>query len=141
MSQTVTKTASTRSNDNRSGSVPWTIDPPPTGGTVANVTGQSYFLKAIAWGFAIPRDATLAGVTITMTRSSDTASAVNEWNVCMLNGAGTPGSNLSDMAELTTTPTAKSYGSTSNKLGMEIGDLNSPVFGFEVQVVPGGGGP
>lgn len=122
-----------QSNAVGGGTINWTIV--AQGGNVSLNDGESSkILKFIGWGFEIPRDAALNGVTVTFTRSCDTGNMVSEDKAYMYNGAGTKSSDMSDHATYPTSPTAKSYGSTSNILGMNLPDVNSPMFGFGVFV-------
>ena len=104
--------------------------------TASNSAADTVYLVGSNFGFAIPAGAIINGVTVTVTRSSNTATNVKD-KVVQLAPAGTlGGTNKANTGTAWgTTFTSPTYGGTSDLWGLTLGasDLNNSAFAVYLQ--------
>jgi hypothetical protein len=108
--------------------------------TVALATSStiSNYLQASGYGFSIPTDATISGISVTINRYASSTSVVYDNVVQLMTGGSIVGTNQASTSAWTTTTSATaSYGGTSSlwgKASWTPSEINSTDFGVALSV-------
>ncbi|HEY5472382.1 MAG TPA: hypothetical protein VIK32_04235, partial [Candidatus Limnocylindrales bacterium] len=102
---------------------------------------QSHYLRATGYGFTLPTDAIIDGITVTINRAATLTGSghrIRDAVVSLLKGGSVTGGNLG--ATGTNWPTsmsAQTYGGAANLWGgtWSAADINSPTFGVELSAL------
>ncbi|HWA31994.1 MAG TPA: vWA domain-containing protein, partial [Candidatus Paceibacterota bacterium] len=137
------RTGSSFTNNNSAGAVDW-INPNPAQNNVTLGKNQtSHYLKATNFGFSIPANAVIRGISVNMTRSAQYNSGgffgsnnLSDNSVRLVKGNTITGSDKAGNQAWSTSNTPASYGSPSDlwNTAWTPSDINSSNFGLVFSV-------
>lgn len=99
------------------------------------LNGQSsQYLKATNFGFAIPTDATVAGVTVAIERNSTVGATTVDNSVKLVKGGTISGNDKASASTWGTSDAVATYGSATDLWGLALtpADINLSTFGVAV---------
>ena len=104
---------------------------------VTNSGNTSNYLKVTNFGFSIPSNATIVGISVAVSRFSDGNNITD--NTVKLIKAGSYVGNVTSTATWPTTETTITYGSSTNLWGQSWtpSDINNSSFGFALRISSG----
>lgn len=105
--------------------------------SVLLATQVSNYLKCTNFGFTIPLDATIVGVTVNIERSSTIVATTNDNSVKLVKGGVISGSDKAVGTAWGTADSVAVYGSASDLWGLALtpADINSSTFGVVISAV------
>jgi hypothetical protein len=120
-----------------------------TGASNASISDGSYatsglllgqisrYLKVTNFGFTIPLDATITGVTVNVERSTTTLNATHDNSVRLVKNGDVSGDNKATVTQWPTSDAITSYGSSTDLWGLSLtpADINSSDFGVVISAV------
>ena len=101
----------------------------------ALLLGQiSNYLKVTNFNFAIPTDATISGITVSVERNATSLSAVNDSSLRLVKGGVISGNDKASATPWTTSDVVATYGSASDLWGLTLtpSDVNASNFGVVI---------
>lgn len=100
-------------------------------------TQTSNYLKAMGFNFNIPSDATITGVTVTITKHSTVTATTTDGSVKLVKGGSISGNDKASAATWGTSDSDFSYGSSSDLWGLSLtpADINNSTFGIVINAV------
>lgn len=104
------------------------------------LAGQiTHYLKATNFGFAIPTDATILGVTVEVERSSTVLSTTVDQSIKLVKGGTISGDEKAAGGTWPTTDAYATYGSATDLWGLTLtpADLNLSTFGVAIGATTG----
>lgn len=134
----------TFASDSALGSIAWTsatnaIVSDNIYATSVLLLGQiTNYLKATNFGFSIPSDATITGITVKIERSSNTLNATHDNSVKLTVSGATTGNDKADAGtEWPTSDTVATYGTATDLWGgtWTPSQINDSTFGVEVSAI------
>lgn len=147
MSLTAWKTSQTQENETGADSNSW--------GTMSNVAASddnysacsigknevSDFFNAKNFGFSIPANATIDGITVRIETKSSATNTLKDQTIQLLVGGSRSGDNKAISDYYPTSDITRDYGGDSDKWGLNISpsDINSSDFGISIQYYADGG--
>ena len=102
--------------------------------SVLLITQVSNYLKVTDFSFSIPLDATIAGVTVNIERSSNTINGTVDSSVRLVKGDIISGNDKASGALWPTADAVATYGSSTDLWGLTLTptDINLSTFGFVI---------
>ena len=100
-------------------------------------TQTTQYLKATNFQFAIPTDATVTGVTVSIERSSTVGSTTNDNSVKLVKGGTISGNDKATGTSWPTSDGTATYGSSTDLWGLTLtpSDINASTFGVVVSAI------
>lgn len=98
----------------------------------------SNYLKVTNFGFNVPNDATITGVTVSIERSSNTLNGTHDDSVKLVKGGAISGNDKANAAlEWPTSDAVATYGSSTDLWGLALApsDVNSSNFGVVIAAI------
>lgn len=94
----------------------------------------SNYLKVTGFGFAIPADATISGVTVNIRRSGNTLNATQDDSVKLVQGGTIAGNEKASGSLWATSDATATYGSSTDLWGLTLvpADVNLSTFGVGI---------
>lgn len=101
------------------------------------ITQISNYLKATNFGFAIPSDASIAGVTVAIERSSNTLNGTHDSSIRLVKGGVISGNDKAAAGLWPTSDAVATYGSSTDLWGLTLTptDVNLSTFGVVISSV------
>lgn len=98
------------------------------GGQISN------YLKVTAFNFGVPSDATITGITVSVTRHSTVGSTMNDSSVRLVKGGVISGNDKASATSWGTGDATVTYGSSSDLWGLSLTptDVNISTFGVVI---------
>lgn len=141
------KNPGTTADDNAVGTVAWSdTDNAKTSNdtyATATLTGNvtSHYLKLTNLGFALPADAVVKGIIVSIERKPTNAAgqSVKDSTIKLVKGGVVSGDNKATTADWTTTEQYHTYGTTTDLWGLSwaYSDINASDFGVVISVASG----
>jgi hypothetical protein len=103
---------------------------------LSDINNISEALNATSFGFAIPANATILGVQVTIGREAQNSNSLQDNSVRLIVGGAAAGNNYASAIYWPTTETAISYGSTTDLWGIALtpAQVNAANFGVALVV-------
>lgn len=138
----------TFATDSALGSIDWTtadnaVASDNSYATSILLLGQlTRYLKATNFGFAIPLDATINGITVSIERSTTVLNATHDNSVRLVKGGAINGDDKASANLWPTSDAAASYGSATDLWGLTLApaDINASDFGIVISAIADLGG-
>lgn len=136
-----TDTGATAANVDNAGGTAWTLSQSPGRGTCSAAipfNSTTDFLEITNFGFALPSGAIVTGVTASITRSADVASAAYDQYIKLIVSGSIAGDNKYDItAPWPTSSTAKTYGAFNSTWGNSLtrAIVNASNFGISISSI------
>lgn len=101
------------------------------------ITQISNYLKVTNFGFNIPLDATISGITVSVERSSNTLNGTHDSSVKLIKGGTISGNDKASANIWPTADAAATYGSATDLWGLTLtpANVNASDFGVVISAV------
>lgn len=109
----------------------------------ATLTGDviSHYLKLTNWGFTLPTDAVIKGISVSIERkpTNTAGQSVKDSTIKLVKGGTVSGDNKANTSDWSTTEAYNNYGSTIDLWGLSwaYSDINATDFGVVISVASG----
>ena len=142
---TFTNSGSTFASDSSVGTIAWAspgnaqISDSTNATAAILITQVTNYLKATNYAFLVPSDATITGVTVKITRSSNLGVGVSDTTVSLVKGGTVSGNNKAAGGVWPSGSTVGTYGSATDLWGLTLTptDINASTFGAVVNITGG----
>lgn len=97
----------------------------------------SNYLKVTNFGFTIPTDATITGITVSIERSSNTLNGTHDDSIRLVKGDVISGNDKATAAQWPTSDAVATYGSSTDLWGLTLtpADINLSTFGVVIAAI------